>query len=102
MSRHAPGATGLIRHAGRGDQLILDRVQKDLDVRVGDVIVTAGSPQGKLPSVYPAGIPIGKVTGVSQNDVDIYKQIQVQPFVDFSSLEAVIVLAAKHPTPGQP
>jgi len=97
-----PTSTGLIRHAGRGDQLILDRVQKDLNVGDGDVIVTAGSPQGKLPSVYPAGIPIGRVTGVSQNDVDIYKQIQVQPYVDFSSLEAVIVLVPKHPAAGQP
>jgi rod shape-determining protein MreC len=97
-----PTATGLIRHAGRGDQLILDRVGKDLNVREGDVIVTAGSPQGKLPSLYPAGIPIGKVTGVNQNDVDIYKQIQVQPYVDFTSLEAVIVLVPKHPTAGQP
>jgi rod shape-determining protein MreC len=101
VSTH-PGATGLVRHAGSGDQLILDRVQKTLEVRKGDTIVTAGSPQGKLPSVYPAGIPIGRVTSVSQNDVDIYKQIQVQPFVDFSSLESVVVLSPKHPTPGLP
>jgi rod shape-determining protein MreC len=90
-----PGATGLVRHTGGGDQLILDRVQKELDVRPNDTIVTAGSPDPKLPSAYPAGIQIGRVTGVSQNDVDIYKQIQVQPFVDFSSLESVIVLVPK-------
>jgi rod shape-determining protein MreC len=97
-----PGATGLVRHVGTGDQLILDLVQKTFDVRVGDVIETAGSAQGKLPSVYPAHIPIGRVTGVSQNDVDIYKQIQVAPYVDFSSLEGVIVLVPKHPTPSIP
>ena len=80
----------------------MDRVQKDLDVAKGDEIVTAGSLQGKLPSIYPRGLPIGTVTSVGQNDIDIYKQIQVQPYVDFSSLESVVVLVSKKPTPQLP
>jgi len=35
------------------------------------------------------------VTHVGQSDVGLYKDIQVNPFVDFSSLEAVIVLVPK-------
>ena len=35
------------------------------------------------------------VTSVGQNDVDLFKQIQVQPFVDFSSLRSVLVLVPK-------
>jgi hypothetical protein len=33
---------------------------------------------------------------VSNNDVDTFKSIQVQPFVDFSALQSVIVLVPKH------
>jgi cell shape-determining protein MreC len=59
-------------------------------------VVTAGSPGGgKLPSIFPANIPIGVVTSAGQNETDIYKQIQVQPFVDLSSLQSVLVLVPK-------
>jgi rod shape-determining protein MreC len=93
-----PATTGLIQHASQGDQLVLSRVQKNQVVRAGDEVVTAGSLEGKLPSVYPEGIEIGRITGVSQNDIDIFKQIQVKPFADFSSLGAVTVLVPKKTT----
>jgi cell shape-determining protein MreC len=32
------------------------------------------------------------VTSVDQNDVDSFKQIQVEPFADFTSLDSVAVL----------
>jgi len=88
------GASGIVRH-GRtgGTSLILDFVQKKYVVARGDVIVTAGSTRGELASLYPRGIPIGKVTFEGQSDTDLYKRIQVEPFVDFDSLDSVIVLA---------
>jgi rod shape-determining protein MreC len=88
-------ATGMVGHGqGRGT-LILDRVQKSLTVRTGDWIVTQGWKFGKLTSLYPKGIPIGIVTGASQNDVDLYWQIQLRPRVDFGSLQSVLVLVPK-------
>lgn len=94
-----PGATGIVKHGqGGGDSLILDRVDKSQKVSVGDAVITEGSPPGSLlPSLYPRGIPIGVVTSVGQNDTDLYKQIQVQPFVDFGSLRSVLVLVPKTP-----
>jgi rod shape-determining protein MreC len=91
------GASGMVKHGqGAVDTLILDRVGKEQQVAAGDPIVTAGSPAGtKLPSIYPRGIKIGVVTSVGQKDTDLYKQIQVQPFVDFSSLRSVLVLVPK-------
>jgi rod shape-determining protein MreC len=90
-------ASGVVRH-GRGARstLILDRVPKEANVRVGDVIVTAGWRSGQFSSLYPRGIPIGTVTSVGQTDTDLYKQVQVAPFADFSSLDAVIVLVEKN------
>jgi rod shape-determining protein MreC len=90
------GATGLVRHgASPQGTLILDQVTKDQVVYRGDRVLTQGSLAGGLPSIYPRGIPIGTVTHVGQSDVGLYKDIQVSPFVDFSSLESVIVLVPK-------
>jgi rod shape-determining protein MreC len=91
------GASGLVRHGASptGGTLILDQVTKDQVVYRGDRILTQGSLAGGLPSIYPRGIPIGTVTHVGQSDVGLYKDIQVSPFVDFSSLESVIVLVPK-------
>ena len=72
--------------------LILDRVGKDQLVKEGNLVVTAGWRQVRLESLYPPGIPIGKVKSVGQQDVDLYKRIQIAPLVDFDSLAEVIVL----------
>jgi rod shape-determining protein MreC len=98
-----PGALGLLEHGSAGGSLALDRVTKDKIVEPGDTIVTAGSPgTGQLPSIFPRGILIGTVTSAGQNDIDLFKQIQVKPFVDLSSLQSVLVLVPKAkrlPTP---
>ena len=43
----------------------------------------------------PARDPARHRHQVGQTDTDLYKQIQCDPFVDFSTLEAVIVLVRK-------
>lgn len=89
-------AAGIIRHGlSSGDSLVFDRVTKDNVAARGDIVITAGWKSGKLASLYPRGIPIGVVTSVGELDTDIYKQIEVDPFVDFSSLDSVLVLVPK-------
>ena len=89
-------ATGIVGHGqGRGT-LILDRVSKSQIINPGDWIITQGWRLGPLASNYPKGIPIGVVTGASQNDVDLYWQVQLQPRVDFGSLQSVLVLVPKN------
>jgi rod shape-determining protein MreC len=89
-------AGGVVRH-GRASAaaLILDRVPKEQKVEQGDTIVTAGWRSSKLASLYPKGIPIGKVTSVGRADTDLYTQVQVEPFADFGSLDAVLVLVRR-------
>jgi rod shape-determining protein MreC len=94
-------AVGIVRH-GSGGSLILDRVSKDQQVNDGDTIITAGTQSGALPDLYPRGIQIGKVSSVGQSDTDLYKQIQVAPFVRFSSLDSVVVLQSQKPSPSLP
>jgi len=91
------GAAGIVRH-GPSDSsaLILDRVSKDELVSEGDLVITAGWRSGKLESLYPRGIPVGTVKSVGQQDVDLYKRIQVTPLVNFDSLAEVIVLVPRN------
>jgi rod shape-determining protein MreC len=87
------GAPGIVRHArGTRETLVLDRVQKEEVVKVGDELVTAGWSASGLSSLYPKGIPVGEVTSVGQTDTDLYQQVQVDPYVDFGALDAVLVL----------
>ena len=87
------GATGIVRHArGTRETLVLDRVRKQDVVRRGNEIVTAGWRAGSLSSLYPKGIPIGRVTSVGQTDTDLFQQVQIDPYVDFGALNAVLVL----------
>ena len=73
-----------------------DHVGKDQRVYPGDKLVTAGWKLGQLSSIYPPGIPIGQVTSVGQNEVDLYKHVQLQPFADFKTLSSVLVLIPKN------
>jgi len=100
---HQTGAIGTVRHSqGSEDVLFLDRVAKSKKVRENDLIVTAGLQQGKLPSFYPKGIPIGVVEKVGQDEIDSFQNVQILPSVDFSSLDAVIVLVSDKPRPRMP
>jgi rod shape-determining protein MreC len=88
-----PAAIGILKLGVGSGSLILDRIGKDLRVNYRDAIITAGSPAGgKLPSLFPRHIAIGYVSSVGQNDTDVFKAVQVQPFVDLASLESVLVL----------
>jgi rod shape-determining protein MreC len=89
-------ATGIVGHGqGRGT-LILDRVSKSQMVNPNDWIVTQHWRYGPLTSLYPQGIPIGVVGGASQNDLDLYWNVQLRPRVDFGSLRSVLVLIPKN------
>jgi len=89
-------AQGIVRHPATGsDVLMLDGVKVEQVVKEGDSIVTSHWHRQDLNSLYPSGISIGRITSYSQSDVNPDKQIQVEPSVDFSSLDAVIVLIPK-------
>ena len=81
------GAQGVVKAGAT-----FDHVGKDQQVKQGDLLVTAGWKAAGLSSIYPGGIPIGRVTSVGQNEVDLYKHVQLQPFVNFKTLSSLVVL----------
>src|SRR5262249_39272594 len=84
-------AGGIVKAGGS-----FEHVSKDQRVNRGDGLVTAGWKSGTLSSIYPPNTPIGQVTSVGQNDVALYKSVQIQPYVDFKTLSSVLVLIPKN------
>jgi rod shape-determining protein MreC len=84
-----------IVHTGPADTLILDQVPKQLRIDEGDMIVTDGTRNAQYPSLYPYGIPIGRVTSVGATDTAVYLQVQVQPDANLGSPDALGVLVPK-------
>ncbi len=79
---------GIVRGAGsRG--CMVRYISKIQDVKEGDMVVTSG-----MSNIFPKGLLIGKVSHVDRMDVGLFLQIRVAPFVDFTTLEEVLVLAA--------
>jgi rod shape-determining protein MreC len=80
-------AQGLLAGSVTGD-LGLQYVDKSAKVEPGQFVVTSGM-KG---SVFVPGIPIGAVESVAQQDVELYQSISVRPFVDFHTLDLVMVV----------
>jgi rod shape-determining protein MreC len=95
-------ARGQVTRGQGEDSLILDRVPKEAEINVGDEIVTAGSRSRQFPSFFPRGIAIGTVTSVGRTDTSLFTHVQIQPFVDFGSLDSIIVLVSKQRPPVVP
>ena len=96
------GAAGVVRPGQSGDSLVLDRVSKREFVQVGDEVITAGWRSAGLASLYPKGIPIGRVSFVGRLSTDLWQQVLIRSDVDFSALDAVLVLVSRRPAPELP
>ena len=83
---------GIVQLGQDGRTLVLGQVQKQFAVKKGDTIVTDGTHSARYPDLYPYGIPIGRVTNVGAQDTATFLQVQVQPFANLGSLDAVAVL----------
>jgi rod shape-determining protein MreC len=81
------GGQGLVAGSVTGD-LTLQYVDKSQVVKVGQDVVTSGMRD----SIFVPGIPIGVVTGVAQQDVELYQSISIRPLVDFHKLDFVMVV----------
>jgi rod shape-determining protein MreC len=88
-------ADGVVKLGASPSSLALDRVEKDELVEEGNTVITAGWTTERFESLFPREIPIGIVESVGQQDVDLFKRIQIAPLVDFDKLAAVVILIEK-------
>jgi rod shape-determining protein MreC len=85
---------GMVQNGSAGT-LALSQVPKQFRVVKGDEIVTDGTQNARFPDLYPYGIPIGRVSSVGVTDTATFLQVQLQPFANFGSLDAVAALVPK-------
>ena len=88
-------ASGLAIGTDDDGQLRMEYVSNLQDVRVGDRIVTSG-----IDGIYPEGFLIGRVTAATEG-LGLYRIIHVDPVVDFSQIEDVLVVVDAASTPSE-
>jgi len=85
-------AAGIVR-GQFGDTLVMDWILQTEDVKVGDIIITAGLAIGDdVRSLYPKGLVLGKVVDVAKGDNGTYRRAILVPAVDLRHLENVLVV----------
>lgn len=100
----ASGAEALLTGSITGE-VGLELIPQDIEVEIGDLVLTSG-----LGGNYPSDILIGQITGVRKRPFELYQTASVQPVVDFSKLNIVLVIVNFRPvditpllpTPGAP
>jgi rod shape-determining protein MreC len=98
------GAEALLQGSITGD-LTVEAIPQDAKIQNGDLVLTSG-----LGGNYPPDILIGQISGVRQRPVELFQSATVEPVVDFSLLEIVLVIvnfrsvdiAPLIPVPGAP
>jgi len=87
---------GVVRGNPGGD-LVMDYIPQGEEYSVGEIVFTSG-----LGGRFPKGIPIGQVVEKRQRDIDVFQQAVVQPTIDFSRLELVMVVTNFDPLENVP
>ena len=85
--------TGVAIGNGAEEPLSLDYIDPEAKVKEGDEVVTSGYDQG----IFPPSIPIGSVVKASGEGAALYQDIEVEPWVDFATLDFVRVLLESGP-----
>ncbi len=69
------------------EECSMNYISKDATVIVGDNVETSG-----IGSVYPAGIIIGKISGITPDLQGLYNKAIIKTSVDFNNLREVLVI----------
>jgi hypothetical protein len=79
---------GRVRGRGRGKPLEVEQVNAEACIAKGDGVITAGVTE----SLFPRGIPIGRVSLVERRPGSLDLLVRVDPVVDLQRLSIVQVL----------
>jgi rod shape-determining protein MreC len=87
------GATGVVEpDVGNPNDLQLDYLERGAPIAEGQMVLTAGFSTGDLGSIFPPGIPIGKITRASPEEQQAYQRVHLEPFADLRDMDLVKVL----------
>ena len=90
------GVTGVIRpEVGNPEDLLLEHVESGRRVTENTLVITSGFTSTRTESLFPRGIPIGRVTEVDLDELETYQRVHVRPFADLRRIDLVQVLTRK-------
>jgi rod shape-determining protein MreC len=90
------GASGVVRpEVGDPRDLLLDFVEGGRRVTENTTVVTSGFKTADGESLFPRGIPIGRVTEADLDEVEIYQRVHIRPFADLKQIDIVQVLTRR-------
>lgn len=90
------GVTGVVRpEVGNPEDLLLEHVESGRRVTENTLVITSGFTSSKTESLFPRGIPIGRVTKVDLDELETYQRVHVKPFADMRRIDLVQVLTRK-------
>ncbi len=74
--------------AWEGDEvLLLKNIPTSFDVQVGDVVLTSN-----FTNKFPKNVPIGQIRRIEIEQGSLFFRIEIEPFVNFSTIEQVFVM----------
>ncbi len=85
------GAEGSLSGSITGD-ITVENIPQDAAIQTGDLVLTSG-----LGGNFPPDMLIGQVSGVRQRPVELFQTATIEPVVDFSQLEIVLVIVNFRP-----
>jgi rod shape-determining protein MreC len=89
------GATGIVRPAvGNPRDLIMEFVEGGR-VTENTTVATSGFKIEQGQSLFPRGIPIGRVSDVNLDEVEICQRVHLEPYADLKSIDIVQVLTRR-------
>lgn len=66
-----------------------EKIKVGSDLKIDDMIESS-----KLSSIYPPGIPFGKIVRIEQTSEGLFMRAEIEPFVNLANIESVVVLRA--------
>ena len=73
-------------------ELSLNNISQDAIIQVGDVVLTSG-----LGGTYPPNLLVGQVVSIRKLQSELFQQAAIQPNVDFTQLQFVLVITNFNP-----
>jgi rod shape-determining protein MreC len=95
------GPDGVVEpEVGDPDDLLLDFIDNEEEVKEGQILITAGWSNGRISSAYPYGLEIGRVSEATVGERETFQQVHVEPFADLRDLDYVQILSGGPGRPG--
>jgi rod shape-determining protein MreC len=83
--------------AGSSGELLLPYLAVNSDVKSGDLLVSSG-----LGGVFPAGLPVARISGVRRENNQLLAQVRAQPLADIERDREVMLLEFESSHPDAP